>query len=88
MATEHDEADAIGIVTHYFSHLSVAAVTLDAPLSVGDRIHIKGHTTDFEQTVSSMEVEHAALSEAKPGDDVALHVDDHVREHDKIYRES
>jgi acyl-CoA hydrolase len=88
MATEHDEADAIGTVTHYFSHLSVAAVTLDAPLSVGDRIHIKGHTTDFEQTVSSMEVEHAALSEAKPGDDVALHVDDHVREHDKIYRES
>jgi len=88
MATEHDEADAIGIVTHYFSHPSVAAVTLDAPLSVGDRIHIKGHTTDFEQTVSSMEVEHAALSEAKPGDDVALHVDDHVREHDKIYRES
>lgn len=86
--SEHDEAEAIGTVTHYFSHLSVAAVTLDAPLRVGERIHIKGHTTDFEQAVDSMEVEHTSISEAKPGDDVALHVDDHVRENDKIFRET
>lgn len=86
--SEHDEADAIGTITHYFSHLSVAAVMLSEPLRVGDRVHIKGHTTDFEQTVSSMEVEHTAISEARPGDDVALHVDEHVRENDKIYRES
>ena len=88
MSAEHDPADAIGTVTHYFSHLSVAAVELDQPLRQGERIHIKGHTTDLVQTVDSMQVDHAAVQEGKPGDDVALHVDDHVRDHDKIYREA
>jgi translation elongation factor EF-1alpha len=87
MSEEHDPAEAIGTVAHYFSHLSVAAVELSQPLRVGERIHIKGHTTDLVQSVDSMQVEHAPIEEAKPGDDVALHVDDHVREHDKIYRE-
>jgi translation elongation factor EF-1alpha len=88
MADEHDPAEAIGTVTHYFSHLSVAAVSLSSPLRVGDRIHIKGHTTDLEQGVDSMEVEHQPVDEAKPGDDVALKVTDHVRDHDRIYREA
>ena len=88
MSTEHDPADAIGTVTHYFSHLSVAAVQLDQPLRVGEQIHIQGHTTDLVQPVDSMQVDHAAIEEAKPGDDVALHVNDHVRDHDKIYRET
>jgi putative protease len=87
MTDDHDPADAIGTVTHYFSHLSVAAVELDKPLRVGERIHIKGHRTDLVQTVDSMQVEHAPVEQAGSGDDVALHVDDHVREHDKIYRE-
>jgi translation elongation factor EF-1alpha len=87
MSEDHDPADAIGTVTHYFSHLSVAAVELEQPLRQGERIHIQGHTTDLVQTVDSMEVDHTAIQEAKPGDDVALHVDDHVRDHDKIYRE-
>jgi translation elongation factor EF-1alpha len=88
MTEQHDEATAIGTVTHYFSHLSVAAVSLTDTLRVGDRIHIKGHTSDLEQTVDSMEVEHQQVDAANPGDDVALRVDDHVREHDRIYRES
>jgi putative protease len=54
---------------------------------VGERIHISGHTTDIEQTVDSMEVDHAKVESAGPGDDVALHVDGHVRDHDRIYRE-
>ena len=87
MAHEHQENEAVGRVTHYYSHLSVAAVTLDAPLTRGSRIHIKGHTTDLVQPVSSMEVEHASVERAGPGDDVALKVDDHVREHDRIYLE-
>lgn len=87
MSEQHDPADAIGRVTHYFSHLSVAAVTLTAPLKVGDRIHVRGHTTDLVQAVASMEVEHRRVEEARPGDDVALAVDDHVREHDLVYRE-
>lgn len=87
MSEGHEPDDAIGTVTHYFSHLSVAAVTLSDALRVGERIHIVGHTTNLEQTVESMEVEHAAVDSAGPGDDVALKVTDHVREHDRIYRE-
>jgi putative protease len=87
MSEQHDEGDAIGRVTHYFSHLSVAAVTLSAPLKVGDRIHIRGHTTDLVQDVGSLEVEHAAVPAAGPGDDVAMKVDDHVRDHDLVFRE-
>ena len=87
MAHEHPESEALGRVTHYYSHLSVAAVSLDAPLKVGDRVHIKGHTTDLVQAVDSMEVEHGAVDRASPGDDVAMKVTDHVREHDRIYLE-
>ncbi len=88
MSTEHDDADAIGTVTHYFSHLSVAGVALDAPLRVGERIHIRGKTTDIVQNVQSMQVDHQPIEQAGPGDDLAIHVDDHVREHDKIFREA
>jgi putative protease len=88
MSADHDPADAIGTVTHYFSHISVAGIRLNAPLRVGERIHIHGHTTDLVQTVSSMEVEHVKVEQAGPGDDVALQVDDHVRDHDLIFRES
>jgi len=87
MSEQHDAAEAIGRVTHYFSHLSVAAVSLTQPLAVGDRIHIQGHTTDVTQTVESMEVEHAGVDHASPGDDVAIKVADHVRDHDLIFRE-
>jgi putative protease len=87
MSEGHDPGDAIGTVTHFFGHLSVAAVTLTDTLRAGDRIHIVGHTTDLEQTVESMEVEHAQVERAGPGDDVALAVHDHVREHDLIFRE-
>ena len=88
MTEGHDPEDAIGQVTHYFSHLSVAAISLKAPLAVGERIHIRGHTTDLVQAVESMEIEHAGVDRAGPGDDVALKVDDHVREHDLIFREA
>ena len=87
MSEEHDPGQSIGSVTHYFGHLSVAAVKLTDTLRVGDRIHIRGHTTNVEQSVDSMEVEHAKVDSAGPGDDVALQVTDHVREHDKIFRE-
>ena len=88
MSEGHEPANAIGSVTHYFSHLGVAAVTLTDTLRVGDRIHIVGHTSDVEQTVESMEVEHAKVDSAGPGDDVALAVTDHVRDHDRIFREA
>lgn len=87
MSDEHDPADAIGSITHWYSHLSVAAVRLTKPLKVGDRIHIKGHTTDVTQTVDSLEVDRKKIEQAKPGDDVALRVDGHVRGNDLIFRE-
>jgi translation elongation factor EF-Tu-like GTPase len=87
MSERHDPETAIGTVTHFYGHLSVAAVTLTDTLRTGERIHIVGHTTDLEQTVESMEVDHAKVDSAGPGDDVALAVKDHVREHDGIYRE-
>lgn len=87
MSQEHAGADAIGTVTHYYSHLHVAAVALNATLHRGDRIHIKGHTTDLVQDVGSMELGHLQVEEAGRGEDIAIHVDDHVREHDRIYRE-
>jgi hypothetical protein len=88
MSAEHDPADAIGQVTHYYSHLSVAAISLTAPLAVGDRIHVRGHTTDLVQDVASMEVDRQQVDRAGPGDDVALKVDGHIRDHDLIYRET
>jgi putative protease len=87
MSADHEPGEAIGRVTHYFGHLSVAAIALTEPAAVGDRIHIRGHTTDLVQAVESMEVDHQRVERAAPGDDVALAVADHVREHDLIFRE-
>jgi len=88
MSAGHDPAESIGRVTHYFGHLGVAAVSLTSKIVVGDRIHIRGHTTDLVQEVASLEVDHARVEEAGPNDDVALKVDDHVRDHDLIFRET
>ncbi len=87
MTDEHQPSEAIGTVTHWFGHLSVAAVRLTEPLSVGDRIHIRGHSTDLVETVRSMEVEHRKVDRAGPGDDVAVAVEGQVHEHDVIFRE-
>lgn len=75
-----------GLVTHYYSHLSVAVLKLSDGLKVGDMIHILGHTTDFVQKVRSMEVNHHTVGWVKPGDDVALKVVEPVRVHDAVYR--
>ena len=79
--------ERIGLVTHYFSHLSVAVVKLEAAtLRVGDTIHIRGHTTDFKQRVDSLQVNHASVPEAGPSDDFGLKVREHAREHDVVYK--
>ena len=88
MSEQHEAGDAIGSVTHWYAHLSVAAIRLTAALAAGDRVHIKGHTTDLVETVTSMEVDHRRVERAGPGDDVALAVEGHVREHDLIFREA
>ena len=79
--------ERIGVVTHYYSHLSVAVVKLEsARLRVGDTLHIRGHTTDFKQRVDSLEVNHAPVQEVGPGDDFGLKVREHAREHDIVYK--
>lgn len=79
--------ERIGVVTHYFSHLSVAVVKLEAAtLRVGDTIHVRGHTTDFKQRVDSIEVNHASVPEVGPNDDFGLKVREHAREHDVVYK--
>ncbi|HUI46154.1 MAG TPA: hypothetical protein VL122_09270 [Nitrospirota bacterium] len=78
--------EAIGTITHYYSHLNVAVVQLNkGTLKVGDTIHLKGHTTDFSQTIESMEYEHLHIDQAGAGQSVGIRVKDHAREHDIVY---
>ena len=78
----------IGVVTHYFSHLSVAVMQLEtgATLRVGDVIRVRGHTTDFKQKVESLEVDHAPVAEVGPKDDFGLKVIEHARENDVVFK--
>ena len=76
----------IGQITHYFDHIQVAALTLTEPLHVGDTIHILGHSTDFKQKVTSLQIEHQSVEEAKPGDDVGIKVTQKVHAHDKVFK--
>ena len=77
----------IGTVTHYYTHLHVAGVDItDGELRKGDHIHIKGYTSDFEQDVESMQIEHEPVDVVKPGDQIGLGVVEHAREHDTVYK--
>jgi hypothetical protein len=79
--------ERVGIVTHYFGELSVAAVRMESgSLRLGDTIHIRGHTSDFQQRVDSMQVDHQPVSEAAAGQEIGLRVTQHAREHDVVYK--
>ena len=74
-------------MSHYYSHLSVATLRLESgTLRVGDVIHIRGHTTDFNQRVEFLEVITRQRPEVGPNDDFGLKVVGHVREHDVVYK--
>ncbi len=78
--------EAIGTVTHYYSHLGVAVVQINkGTLRTGNTIHVKGHATDFTQAVESMEYEHQHIDQAAAGQSVGLKVKDHAREHDIVF---
>jgi putative protease len=76
----------IGKVTHYYGRIGVAVLELEDGLKVGDTVHITGRRTDFVQQVSSMEIEHRKMQAVGAGADVALKVNEEVREGDEIYR--
>jgi len=78
----------IGRVNDYFAKIGVAGIDLAATLKVGDRIRIKGQTTDLEEVVESIQVEHESLEEAKAGDKIGVKVADRVRGGDHVYRVS
>jgi hypothetical protein len=79
--------EEIGRVTHYFGKIAVAAVEItQGTLSVGDTIHIKGHTSDFTERVDSIQIDGAPVQEATAGQNVGLKVAEHAREHDVVYK--
>ena len=79
--------EKIGEVVGYFSKIGVAAIKVtNGNLHTGDTIHIKGHTTDFQQKVGSMQLEHKEVEVAKPGDDVGIKVNEKTRDHDTVYK--
>jgi len=81
-----EELQEVGRVSHFFTKISVAVIELTATVSVGDRILIKGPTTNLEQTIDSMEIEHEKVQRAKAGESIGLKVKDRVRETDIVYK--
>tara|TARA_Y100000296_G_C5000486_1_gene169939 strand:+ start:165 stop:416 length:252 start_codon:yes stop_codon:yes gene_type:complete len=75
----------IGKVSSFFSHVNVAAIKLSGSLKVGDKVHIKGHTTDFEQVVKGIQIERKEVSKAKKGDHIGIKVSEKVRPTDKVF---
>ena len=79
--------ELVGKITHYFGKIEVGIIEINkGKLAVGDKIHVKGTGTDFEQTVDSMQIEHEQVEKAKKGDAIGLKVKDKVREGDEVYK--
>lgn len=79
--------EEIGFVEHWFGHVNVAGIKVTkGGVKPGDTLHFKGHTTDFEEKVVAIQVEHKQVPEAKKGDDIGIKVSQRVREHDKVFK--
>ncbi len=77
----------IGVISHYFGKISVAGVEIKkGKLETGDTIRIAGHTTDFKQTIKSMQIDLQTVEVAKKGDSIGIMVNERVREHDEVYK--
>jgi len=77
----------VGVITHYFGKPGVAVVkATEAPIAVGDKIHIKGHTTDHTQVIESLQIEHQAVPRIEVGQDAGMKVGAHVHEHDEVFK--
>ncbi|PIO07218.1 translation elongation factor-like protein [Candidatus Pacearchaeota archaeon CG10_big_fil_rev_8_21_14_0_10_34_12] len=80
-----DKEKEIGKVSSFFAHAEVAAIKLSGTLKVGSKIHVKGHTTDFEQKVDSMQIDRKEVAEAKKGAHVGIKVAEKVRPNDSVF---
>ncbi len=78
--------EVIGKVSDFFARPMVAGIELTAPLKVGGKIHITGHTTDLEMTVASMQINNVDVKEAKAGDSVGVKVSERIRRGDTVYK--
>jgi translation elongation factor EF-1alpha len=81
-----EKLEQIGSIGNYYSKISVAVVDLTGKLTVGDTIRLKGATTDFRQKVDSMQIEHANVQSAGPGQSIGMKVADKVRKGDLVYK--
>ena len=80
------EKKPIGKIAHYFTKISVAVIDLSDELKVGDRISVEGATSNFEQTINSMQIEHEDVRSATAGQSVGLKVDQRVRQGDLVFK--
>jgi putative protease len=80
-----EESKEIGIITHYFGKISVAVIKLTQALNTGNKIKIVGSTTNFEQLIDSMQIDRETIDHADPGQEIAIRVNERVREHDVVY---
>ena len=81
-----EELVEIGRITHFFSKINVAVIELKASLKVGDTIVIKGPTTDSQQVVDSMQIEHQNVQAALAGQSIGMKVAQRVRETDAVFK--
>jgi len=81
-----EELREVGRVAHFFSRINVAVIEVKDTISVGDQILIKGPTTDIEQTIDSMEIEHEKVKQAEAGQSIGMKVNGRVRENDIVYK--
>jgi translation elongation factor EF-Tu-like GTPase len=80
------EEKLIGKITHYFGNINVGIIGLTDSFRVGDKIHVKGLVTDFEQAVDSMQIDRKDIGEAKSGAEVGVKLEQKVREGDMVYK--
>ena len=79
--------EEVGVVEHYFNHISVAAIALTkGSLQVGDTIHVVGATTEFQQPVRSIEIDRQKVDGAAPGQSIGIKTINRVREGDMVYK--
>jgi putative protease len=78
--------ELVGEVSHWFGDINVAGIELSGKLSVGDQVHIVGHTTDFEQVIASMQLDNEDVAEANPGDEIGVKLESRARPGDSVYR--
>ncbi|MDD5680224.1 MAG: hypothetical protein PHI59_03170 [Candidatus Omnitrophica bacterium] len=82
-----EEGTLVGKITHYFPHVKAGAIIIQSSgLSVGDTVRIKGHTTDFKQTIASMQIDRNPIDKASKGQEIGILVKSRVRIHDKVYK--